>query len=92
MVDYIDPNKLEQYVPHITVVVPVKLDKGLKDGRLVVPLPLNFSICNEVTDFCAFSQETITIPVEVLAVAEEGAKNQALAEGAVEHSHLLSVP
>lgn len=84
--------KLEQYASDLTVVIPVTLNKGLADGKLSIPIAVTFSICNEVTDFCAFSQETISVPVVIQAVADPEGKNQALTSGEVAHSHLLSVP
>lgn len=84
--------KLDHYLPRLTVAIPVELNGNLEDGRLRIPLSLIFSICNEVTEFCAFSVETVNVPVYVQAKAGAGEKNQALDSGTAEHSHLLSIP
>ena len=84
--------KLDQYTPVLTVVIPVRLQEKLADGHLTIPLPVRFSICNEVTDSCAFAEEILTIPVDVTTAASGDDVNQALKSGSVELSHLLSIP
>lgn len=84
--------KLENYVPKLTVEIPVTLSEDLQDGPIVLPLALACSICNEVAGTCAFVMENVSVKIRVLAEAPPDVENQALPKGQQPASHLLSAP
>lgn len=83
---------LKSYLERYTAEIPIKLDTGLVDGPMVIPLKLMGSICESSGEMCTFCTENVSVKLEVLNVAPPDTENQALSTGIAENSHRLSLP
>lgn len=83
---------IKHYSPKETFELPITLAKSAPEGKLEVPVAVLCSICADTGEECTFAMETAVVDIKVQAKADPGAKDQALARGAVSCVHHLSLP
>jgi hypothetical protein len=83
--------KLKDYAKSYTATIPITLGKGVKEGKLSVPIDIACSICDDPGDQCTFANEKMTVSIVVKA-ANGGDPAQAVAKGTCKTSYRLSTP